>query len=50
MYLKYDSGHEHSDLHEDEVGCGIKVGQVGERQVVVKAIEEGRHHVVNQYH
>jgi hypothetical protein len=47
-YLINDSCHEKPDLHEQEVCCGIKKGQVGEGEVVVQAVQPGRDHVVGQ--
>ena len=47
-YLINDSRHEESDLHEEEVGGGVKKCQVGERQVVVEAVEPRGDHVVGQ--
>ena len=45
-----DPSHEQPDLHEHKVRGGVEVGQVGEGEVVVKAVEEGGDHVVAEHH
>ena len=43
--LKYDARDNHSELEQQEIGCGVKVIQVYKSQVVVRAVKAGRYKV-----
>jgi hypothetical protein len=49
-YLVNNSGHEQPNLHKNKVSCRVKVGQICECKVVVKAVERCWHHVVSPDH
>ena len=44
-HLVHEASHQQSDLHEHEVGGGAEVGEADEGEVVVEAVECGRHKV-----
>ena len=49
IYLIYHSCQKESNLHEHEVGGGVEVLQTDEWEVVVEAVEAGRHQVEAQH-
>ena len=45
QYLVYQASEEQPNLHEHEVGSGVKICEAEEGEIVVEAVEGGRHEV-----